>query len=115
MDDFETLVAETVRVLAPAGRVVYAGPHPCFVGPHSRFVAAMGIPELYRGYDERERYTDAIGISPTGLRARVGAVHLPLGDLVRAFLRAGLRIEAFEEPVCPPREYPHWLALRAAR
>lgn len=115
VDDFETVVAETVRVLAPAGRVVYAGPHPCFVGPHSRFVAAMGIPELYRGYDERGRYTDAIGISPTGLRARVGAVHLPLGDLVRAFLHAGLRIEAFEEPVCPPREYPHWLALRAAR
>jgi SAM-dependent methyltransferase len=115
VDDFETVVAEAVRVLAPGGRLVYAGPHPCFVGPHSRFVRAMGIPELHPGYGEHGRYAEAIGISPTGLRAKVGAVHLPLGDLLRAFLRAGLRIEAFEEPICPPREYPHWLALRAAR
>jgi len=115
VDDFGAVVKEAVRVLAPEGRVVYVGPHPCFVGPHSRFVAALGIPELHRGYVERGRYTEAVGISPTGLRAKVGAVPLPLGDLLQTFLRAGLRIEAFEEPVCAPREYPHWLALRAAR
>jgi SAM-dependent methyltransferase len=115
VDDFEAVVAEAVRVLAPEGRLVYAGPHPCFVGPHSRFVKALGIPVLHQGYGERGRYTEAVGISPTGLRAKVGAVHLPLGELLQAFLRTGLRIEAFEEPVCPPREYPHWLALRAAR
>jgi hypothetical protein len=28
---------------------------------------------------------------------------------------AGLRIDAFEEPLCEGREYPHWLALRATR
>ena len=99
----------------PAGGSSTSVPHPCFVGPHSRFVKAMGIPELHPGYVDRGRYTEAIGISPTGLRARVGGVHLPLGDLLQAFLSAGLRIEAFEEPVCAPREYPHWLALRAAR
>jgi SAM-dependent methyltransferase len=115
VDDFEAVVAEAVRVLAPDGRLVYAGPHPCFVGPLSRFVAAQGVPELHPGYVEHGRYTDAVGISPTGLRAKVGAVHLPLGDLLQAFLRAGLRIEAFEEPVCAPRVYPHWLALRASR
>jgi hypothetical protein len=42
-------------------------------------------------------------------------VHLPLGDFLQAFLGAGLRIEAFEEPVCADRVYPHWLALRATR
>jgi SAM-dependent methyltransferase len=115
VDDFAAVVAEAARVLAADGRLVYAGPHPCFVGPHSRFVEAKGVPELHPGYEERGRYTEAIGISPSGLRARVGAVHLPLGDLLQAFLHAGLRIEAFEEPICPPREYPHWLALRAAR
>jgi SAM-dependent methyltransferase len=115
VDDFDAVVAEAARVLAPEGRLVYVGPHPCFVGPHSRFVRAMGIPELHPGYGERGRYTEAVGISPTGLRAKVGAVHLPLGDLLQTFLRAGLRIDAFEEPICAPREYPHWLALRAAR
>ena len=115
VDDFGAVVDEAARVLARDGRLVYVGPHPCFVGPHSRFVAAMGTPELHRGYVERGRYADAVGISPTGLRAKVGAVHLPLGDLLQTFLRAGLRIEAFEEPVFSPHEYPHWLALRAAR
>jgi len=42
-------------------------------------------------------------------------VHLPLDSLLGAFLDAGLRIDAFEEPMLPDREYPHWLALRATR
>ncbi len=113
--DFGAVVHEAARVLAAGGRMVYIGPHPCFVGPHSRFVAALGIPELHPGYVERGLYTDAVGISPTGLRAKVGAVHLPLGDVLQAFTGAGLRIDAFEEPVCAPREYPYWFALRAAR
>jgi SAM-dependent methyltransferase len=115
VDDFDAVVSEAIRVLAPDGKLVYAGPHPCFVGPHSRFVRAMGVPELHPGYATLGRYTEAVGVPPAGLRAKVGAVHLPLGDLLQTFLNAGLRIEAFEEPVCAPREYPHWLALRAAR
>jgi SAM-dependent methyltransferase len=115
MDDFAAAVAEAVRVLDPRGRLVYIGVHPCFVGPHSRFVQARGVPALELGYEERGRYTDAPGISPIGLRAKVGAVHLPLGDLLQTFLDAGLRIEAFAEPVCAGRVYPHWLALRASR
>lgn len=113
MDDFAAVVADTARVLTPGGRFVYIGVHPCFVGPHSRFVQARGVPALELGYEERGRYTDAPGISPTGLRAKVGAVHLPLGDLLQTFLDEGLRIEAFAEPVCQGRVYPHWLALRA--
>ena len=112
--DFAAVVGEAVRVLRPAGRLVYLGPHPCFVGPHSQFVEARGVPALHPGYGATGRYTDGPGISPTGLRAKVGAVHLPLGDLLQTFLHAGLRIEAFEEPICAGREYPHWLALRAS-
>ena len=115
VEDFGAVMDEAVRVLAPEGRLVYLGPHPCFVGPHSRFVEAKGVPELHSGYGATGRYTDGVGISPTGLRAKVGAVHLPLGDLLQTFLRAGLRIDAFEEPICAGREYPHWLALRASR
>jgi SAM-dependent methyltransferase len=111
--DFEGVVAEAVRVVTPGGRVVYTDPY--FVGPHSRFVRAMGVPEPHAGHDQRGRYTGASGISPTGVRAKVGAVHQPLCGLLQAFLRAGLRIEALEEPICAPCKCPHWLALSAAR
>jgi SAM-dependent methyltransferase len=116
LDDFGGAIREAARVLAPAGHVVYLGPHPCFVGPHSAFVAGMGVPTLYPGYQTAGRYEgDAERITPDGIRARVGAVHLPLGRLLQAFPDAGLRIDAFEEPVLADREYPHWLALRAVR
>ncbi len=115
IDDFAAAVGEAVRVLRPDGRFVYVGIHPCFVGPHSRFAQARGVPALQLGYDRTGRYTDAPGLSPTGLRIKVGAVHLPLGDLLQTFLDAGLRIEAFEEPITEGREYPYWLALRASR
>jgi SAM-dependent methyltransferase len=115
VDDFAGVVVEAVRVLRPDGGFVYLGPHPCFVGPHSEFAEARGLPTLHPGYGAHGRYTDGPGISPDGLRAKVGAVHLPLGELVQTFLRAGLRVDAFEEPVCAEREYPYWLALRASR
>jgi SAM-dependent methyltransferase len=115
MEDFGAVVREGARVLRLDGRFVYLGPHPCFVGPHSRFVAAKGVPALQLGYGEPGRYTEAPGLSPTGLRAKVGAVHILLGALLQTFLDVGLRIDAFEEPICAGRVYPHWLALRAAR
>jgi SAM-dependent methyltransferase len=115
VDDFEGVIAEAERVLRPAGRLVYLGPHPCFVGPHSRFIEARGVPALHSGYRETGRYTGGAGVSPTGLRAKVGAVHLPLEHLLQTILGAGLRIDRFEEPICAGREYPHWLALRASR
>jgi SAM-dependent methyltransferase len=115
IDSFADAVAEAARVLRPKGRFVYLGLHPCFVGPHTRFPYGLGVPTLQSGYDEARRYTDAPGLNPAGLRIKVGAVHLPLGSLLGAFLDAGLRIEAFEEPTPPDREYPHWLALRAVR
>lgn len=33
LDRFDQLVAESVRVLAPAGVMIYVGVHPCFVSP----------------------------------------------------------------------------------
>ena len=113
VDDFGALLREVVRVLQPGGPFVYVGAHPCFVGPHSRFVEAKGIPVLHAGYWEAERYTEAPGISPSGLRAKVGAVHIPLGRFIQSFLDAGLVLEQFEE--LERREFPYTIALRCRR
>lgn len=113
VDDFAAIVREGARVLRPGGAFVYAGLHPCFIGPHSRFVDADSPPVLHAGYREARRYTEAPGISSEGLRAKVGAVHLPLGEVLRAFLEAPLKLETFEEH--GERLYPPRIALRAVR
>jgi SAM-dependent methyltransferase len=113
VDDFSAVLRETARVLTPGAPFVYLGVHPCFVGPHSRFISAEGVPVLHPGYRQTERYTEAPGISPRGLRAKVGASHLPLGRFVQAFLDEGFSLEQFEEP--GSREYPYRLALRWRR
>jgi SAM-dependent methyltransferase len=113
VDDFAAVVQEVARVLRRDGTFVYIGAHPCFVGPHSRFISALGVPELHAGYWETGRYDDGPAISPTGLRARVGASHLPLGVFLSAFFDSGFRLEHFEESRA--REYPHMIALRCRR
>jgi SAM-dependent methyltransferase len=113
VDDFTALLREVARVLRPEGPFVYVGGHPCFVGPHSRFIEARGVPGLLHGYWQQGRYEEAPGISPTGLRAQVGAVHLPLGLFVQSFLDAGLWLERFEE--LQTGDYPYTVALRCRR
>jgi SAM-dependent methyltransferase len=113
VDDFPVALGEIGRVVRPGGRFVYLGAHPCFVGPHSQFRAAEGVPVLHPGYRRAGRYTDAPGVTEDGLRARVGASHLPLGAFVQAFLDAGFRLERFVEP--ETREYPYMVGLRCRR
>jgi len=115
VDGFAEAVGEVARVLKPAAPFVYIGVHPCFVGPHSVFVAAEGVPELHDGYRPSRRYdSSAPGVAnPDGVRARVGGVHLTLHDFFAAFTDAGFRIERFEE--ISERGYPHVIALRARR
>ena len=115
VDDFPAVVGEAARVLRGDGPLVYVGAHPCFVGPHSRFIAAEGVPELHPGYRRTERYDDGPAIGPDGLRARVGATHLPLGPFLGAFLDAGFRIERFEELDADDSRYPFRIALSARR
>jgi SAM-dependent methyltransferase len=113
VDDFPAILREAARVLKPGAPFAYVGAHPCFVGPHSRFIEAKGVPTLHPGYRTTERYDDGPAISPDGLRARVGATHLPLGLFVQAFVDAGFQIHGFEE--LGSREYPYQLALRCRR
>jgi len=114
VDDFAAALREVARVLRKGGPFVYAGAHPCFVGPHSRFIAAEGVPELHPGYLEVGRYgIEAAGVGAEGLRAKVGAVHLPLGRFLDGFLQAGFTFERFEE--LENRPYPFAIALRCRR
>lgn len=110
-DDWQVALREVRRVVRPGGPFVYVGVHPCFVGPHSLFVEGRGVPQLHAGwYRLSGRYEDAPGISPTGLRAKVGAVHLPLADFLQSFLDAGFVLEQIEEP--GTRDFPIAIALR---
>jgi hypothetical protein len=111
VEDFHAVLREAVRVLRPRGHFVYLGVHPCFVGPHSEFREGLGIPQLHPGYRDTAWRTEAPGISPTGVRAKVGAKHLPLGLFLAAFFDVGFQLERFEEP--GPREYPYLVAIRA--
>jgi ubiquinone/menaquinone biosynthesis C-methylase UbiE len=110
VDDFQAVTRETARLLRPGGALVYLGIHPCFVGPHA-FVHDRNVPELHPGYRDTSYRTEAPGIWGEGIRAKVGATHLPLGLFLHAFLDAGLTLERFEEP--EGRDYPHIVALRA--
>jgi ubiquinone/menaquinone biosynthesis C-methylase UbiE len=111
VDDWATAVREARRVVRAGGAFVYVGVHPCFVGPHALFVEGRGVPHLHAGWYRRSgRYKAAPGISPTGLRARVGATHLPLAEFLQAFLDAGFALEQVEAP--GSRDYPIAVALR---
>jgi len=113
VDGWAAAVAEVARVLKENAPFVYIGVHPAFIGPHSLFLGAEGVPELHAGYRPSRRYDEsAPGVAnPDGVRTRVGGVHLTLHDFFAAYTDAGFRIERFEE--ISERDYPHVIALRA--
>ena len=105
-DDLSAVVREAVRVLAPGGRFVYVGVHPCFVGPMvERRVDGPHL--LHPGYRRSGWWADAAG----PIRSQVGVNHIPLAQLINALLNSGLALEQLEEP--GDDGYPILLALRA--
>ena len=85
--DYAAVLQEIARVLTPGGRFVHLGAHPCFVGAFADRGDGPRV-VLDAGYADRSR--TFAGWNPAGVRARVGAWHLPLAGLLNAATGAGL-------------------------
>jgi SAM-dependent methyltransferase len=107
VDDYPAVCRAAAAALVPGGRFAHVGVHPCFAGAF----ADWSDPErvlIAPGYWRRERSFEAW--SPHGVRARVGAIHLPLSDLLATILAAGLVLDTVVEAREPT---PDLLALGA--
>jgi SAM-dependent methyltransferase len=114
VEPYERVVHESARVLHPGGRFVHVGVHPCFVGPHSRPGDEEGTRVVGAGYRDRGYKATSPAFHPSGIRVKVGAVHVPLDDLLNAVTAAGFRLERVLERFGDPAP-PSILALRARR
>jgi hypothetical protein len=59
------------------------------------------------------RYTEAPGLFPDGVWAKISGFHLTLDTLIQAVLDARLSLERFEED--GDEDYPRRIAMRARR
>jgi SAM-dependent methyltransferase len=107
IDDYSAVCRSAAAALTPGGRFAHLGVHPCFVGPFADRSDLHRV-TISQGYWQRERSFEAW--SPTGVRARVGATHLPVSELVGAIVAAGLTIDAVVEAGEPT---PDILGIRA--
>lgn len=98
VDDFPKMLVEIHRVLAPGGRFLFYGIHPCFNGPHvqPRDDRARSV---YPSYREARRHTSAPWWGTDGIRTKVGGMrYVPLSDFINAFIAAGLQLHHVDEP-----------------
>lgn len=98
IDDFAAVVAEAARVLRSGGRLVYLGPHPCFVGAFAARTdepAEVGF-RVGPGYGDERLQRDPTGRFP--IRSRVGSRNLTLTTFLGAFLaQRTLRLASITE------------------
>lgn len=109
MPAYPAVLRDVARVLQPGGVFVHIGVHPCFCGgfaDRSDLDAVVIRPGYLDGHWTKASWTDR------GVRAKVGATHRPLPELMQAFLDAGLAFERFAESKEPA---PVVLALRARK
>jgi SAM-dependent methyltransferase len=111
VDDFGAVVAESARVLRPAGLLVCYGVHPCFNGPHVEWMDDGGS-WAHPGYRTRGWHQRSPWWGPF-VRARVGMRHHPLAELLTGFISAELLIEHVAE--LGDRPVPTILAIRARK
>lgn len=109
MPAYPMVLREVARVLRPGGIFVHVGVHPCFCGgfaDRSDLDAVVIRPGYLDGHWTKASWTDQ------GVRAKVGATHRPLPELMQSFLAAGLTLERFSESGEPT---PVVLAIRARK
>lgn len=112
MDDFRAVMRETARVLRPGGVLAFYGVHPCFNGPSVQ-VGGDGTRIVHPTYRTADWHEDSPWWGDQGIRRHVGMRHLPLPDLLNAFLDAELTITRVLEPRDKP--IPFVLAILARR
>jgi SAM-dependent methyltransferase len=112
LPDYPSVLAEIARTLRPGARLVHVGVHPCFVGA---FANRADHPRVLIDprYTDRSHTHDAW--CSTGVRARVGAWHLPLAALLNALPAAGLELVRCTESGPAPDSVPDLFALLATR
>lgn len=112
IDDFGATLREIARVLSPGGLLLFYGVHPAFNGPCIEYREDGGrvVHPFYRhaGWHEGAPWW-----TTNAVRDRVGMRHIPLADLINAFLAAGLRLSRVVEPGDDP--VPMVLAILARR
>lgn len=108
--DYAGVLTEVGRVLAPGGRFVHLGVHPCFTGAFADRSDPSRV-VIDGRYADRSHTFDAW--TPHGVRARVGAWHVPLADLLNGVTAAGLRTQRVAES--GPAGVPDLFGLVAVR
>jgi SAM-dependent methyltransferase len=94
MPAYSAVLHEAARILRPGGVFVHVGVHPCLCGgfaDHTDPDALVIRPGYLDGHWTKASWTSE------GLRDKVGATHLPLSELMYAFVEAGLTLQQFAE------------------
>ena len=112
LEDFAGALGEAARVLRTGGRLVCYGVHPSFNGPHVEW-NEDGSRLVHPTYRTAGWHEPAPWWGDDGIRRQVGMRHVPLPELLNAFLRPELTVEHIEEPGDMP--VPHALAIKARR
>ncbi len=112
VDDWAGVCREVARVLAPGGRFVYVGAHPCFCGAFAERKPSGDV-HLHGGYFETGLRFYAPGLSPHGIRARAGYLQRTLEAVLTPVIESGLRLTALREDADAPT--PDLLGFRAER